>query len=719
MLEILAAGAVALLVGFTLAANAWTTGRGLLRATAMQLSDTGELSLPVHPEAKLRTPILPVSGIDGKWWVIHSAASTLESPRVRSTELDNAPQGREVHWSSGPMWFLAVGRGILTAWTGMSATDAAAWLAMWSGPVAFAILLAAFGWLASRSLGLLPALSGVLAMATAAPVFEFFRVGNFDHHGLVGWLAAACVLCFGVALRAEPRGRGGEAFSRLWFALSAAFGGAGLWVSAATQIPVLAALAGTAFAALMLLRRSGGASPMQPEDWVLWGRVGAAVSLGFYLLEYFPVHMGWRLEVNHPLYSLAWLGGAHLLASLTALVFPRKGRPGSLLTLTNAGWLALLVAPVAVILIGRDQVFLVSNSFLLDLHNRFIGEFQNVGEATSGPMQWLILVQIFALPVACCIFGLCLVVPARRDLRSILPALVASGPAFFVLLMGVRQVRWLGIALMLWSVVVVFLIASGGRWVRRPQSLSGWALAVLAVALSVIVFLTTPALTMLSLLRTGSVATIPRALAPNIVARDVIQRLLRSDPSRLPVVLSGPTTSTDIAYYGGVKTIGTLYWENAGGLLAAANILSAPTADSALKQLTERGITHILLFSWDDFSKDYTDLLRAAGRPEADPSAIFVARLQDGSEMPQWIRPLAYPLPPGLGLEGEAVSLYEIRPTQGRKEALVAQALYHLDMKKPRSAIPLLEKVIAEFPGDAVPPVLLREARAQAAAGSP
>jgi hypothetical protein len=109
--------------------------------------------------------------------------------------------------------------------------------------------------------------------------------------------------------------------------------------------------------------------------WRLWGRVGAALSLCFYLLEYAPGHVGMRLEVNHPLHALAWLCGGEVIAD----VIERWHHPAeknwrglARLALAVAGVLAVPVA----IRIGGPMVFAMSDPFMSGLHER-IGEFQS------------------------------------------------------------------------------------------------------------------------------------------------------------------------------------------------------------------------------------------------------------------------------------------------------------------------------------------------------
>jgi hypothetical protein len=293
----------------------------------------------------------------------------------------------------------------------------------------------------------------------------------------------------------------------------------------------------------------------------------------------------------------------------------------------------------------------------------------------------------------------------RRSIppQWISPVVVTLIPALLMLALGMRQIRWLGIALFLWSLLLALLAALVIR--EKLWKLPGkWMLGTLALlALAAVSFF--PFMTFNKLLKGAATSKeVPKALLPDVVARDVVQRILRANPARMPVLLSGPTTSTDLAYYGGVRVIGSLYWENMPGLKTAAEIFSAPSEEIARKKLLDRGVTHILLFSWDEFTKDYVKLLKLdAGHGADKPGEMFITRLLAEKEMPQWIRPLYYPIPPAFDLKDESVSLFEIVPDQTRLDSLIAQAVYRIDAGQYPRALDLLQTALAEYPdSDAV-----------------
>jgi hypothetical protein len=77
-----------------------------------------------------RSAVLQPFCLDSQWYVMHTAQLLRDGAmRVRSTRLDNAPFGRDVHWSSGVPWLAAA---------------TATWFGVWnSGPAAEHVTTAA------------------------------------------------------------------------------------------------------------------------------------------------------------------------------------------------------------------------------------------------------------------------------------------------------------------------------------------------------------------------------------------------------------------------------------------------------------------------------------------------------------------------------------------------------------------------------------------------
>src|SRR6185436_6182554 len=102
-------------------------------------------------------------------------------------------------------------------------------------------------------------------------------------------------------------------------------------------------------------------------------------------------------------------------------------------------------------------------------------------------------------------------------------------------------------------------------------------------------------------------------------------------------------------YFGGFRSLGTLYWENEKGIAATAAILGATAAnghtaaDSAHRLIRQYGITHLVFFSWNTFATEYARLARGSRLPRdpaADADALssaFAVQLLRDNRIPPWL----------------------------------------------------------------------------------
>ena len=732
--------------------------------TAMRTSDTPPGTLRISPEAHERMVILAPTAFDTRWWVLHAESFLRgDSWRVRSTTLDNAPEGREVHWSSSLIWLLAaMARGLAWA-TGRPAEDCVAPATFWAGPLLLVACLGFLGILAGRRYG--AGLAGIflLIFGTAPLIFQGFRAGETDHHGLVCAFATASVLCLvaggGGWVRRDGKkqdvrqlqkergrparmvGRGQDvrapvchwpdhASARRWFILSGAMGGAALWISAASFIPILVGCAVGAMAVAFLLRDSAEDAISAPALWRTWAIAGCCSSLFFYLLEYFPHHMGWRLEVIHPLYALAWLGAGDLLARMlnkleaaSSRLPVKKKRPEAASTLALIASLIAIAAPLLLILLRPQDCYWVADRFVWLLHKEYIQEFQSFPRYLGENQGIIPILQMTGWPLFVLLSGGWL---AWRGVLSrpwqallalaIAPALVMQALAFW-------QIRWGIMATGLWTVCVLILLAGffegktkgQGRGQGRPvpesqnktdgtsipPSILPWrvvpAVPWFPVFAAVWILASSLAFPLVSLMALSAVETLkvqlPKAAIPTLLLRDVSHRLVQSSPEHLPVVLSGPTSSTDLTYYGGIQTLGTLYWENRDGLHEAARIFDAQTETAAKTLLLQAGVSHVVISSWDDFGRGYSGLLRNAEGRSAEESIGFLERILRGTEEPpDWLRPLSYPIPQEFAIKDQWVKIFQVIPDQKRAEALLHRAMYWQDSGDLTKARALLEE---------------------------
>ncbi len=563
-----------------------------------------------------------------------------------------------------------------------------------------------------------------------------------------------------------------------WFIASGIAGGVGLWVSTASEAPVLAEVGLGALLATGLFARGVSArswAKPDPSLWRVWGWSGAATSIFFYLLEYFPSHLGMRLEVNHPLYAFAWAGGGEIIYRVC------RWWGGGQLAESPRDWAwlaggacAVALVPVIIYLFA-DQVFWIASwtdnsRFLFIFHEDYIAEFKDMrryvdamyaGGSARYSISVLNPLVLLAVPMLAwlwgrlrqVLFGLllagllafdlflyyfhsyilnqtafpadyyfwpCFAVPLAivvgwlglwepwpefpRPCRALLALPLPGG--LLTVFLSLREMRWMEIGYAFWLAAVVGVILAlrlhaGYRWTAARTTALGVFLAS--------VILPGPVLTFLDWQRWHGTVPMSDVEVMEVVTRDVSQQLRARLGNTTGVVVSGPTTTTWMTYWGGFKGLGTLYWENLAGLKADMAIYSATTPEQAHDLVRKYGVTHIVIYSWDPFYKEYARLAQNMHRPISDleyqaeeplrgwlgtwlPMAVqhpdevaaeipkiqnaFVYSLIEGGKVPTWLRPVYYQMPPDPGLRGQYVRIFEVVPEQTPKElaARLAQA---------------------------------------------
>jgi tetratricopeptide (TPR) repeat protein len=199
--------------------------------------------------------------------------------------------------------------------------------------------------------------------------------------------------------------------------------------------------------------------------------------------------------------------------------------------------------------------------------------------------------------------------------------------------------------------------------------------------------------------RTCLNAPLSEDVGGNLLIRDIAHRLIQSSPAKIPTVLTGPNTSTELTFHSGIKTLGTLYWENMPGLKRAAEIFAATGEEKTKKRLTEAGVTHIVIPSWSNFGEAYAGLLASAqGMEKADPS--YLDGVLKSEDFPTWLRPFAYPIPTSSGIDAQSVRIIAFIPEQNAFESWFYRGVYHFESGQPEKARPAFEKALALRPGD-------------------
>ncbi|MSR35285.1 MAG: hypothetical protein EXR95_01405 [Gemmatimonadetes bacterium] len=697
-------------------------------------------------------------------WLLQAERSLADGAiRIRVVDYDNAPVGREVHWAGFERWW-ALGLTGLYQLThpGLTGPQALERVAPWANTALLVVFLVALAPLVAARFGALPAALLAFGCVAVFPFFDNLRLGNFDHHGaaILSCLVAVLLLVAGGAgwvrsAEVEPARSSAERralwswlptsrSARRWFIASGFAAGGGLWISAATMTPVLIGMGlGALLGVGVSARGSSGnfQARLEPGLFRAWGRAGAAASFGLYLIEYFPGHLGMRLEVNHPLYSLAFLGGGDLIARAVPLLAGPTQSRGQPPARSALGWiaadLATILALPAVVLVTRAATFRLSDPVLWTFHNRYINEFLGLATRmqTMAPSQvvgHLSLVVLVALPIAALLWpnalaggwrigwrALLLVVvggagayayivflglargshvagvvgaaaavtlwfllPLSRRPPALAPPfqaalLLVSLPALVMLLLSLAQERWLGIAAALWLGAVV-VMAAVLRITDHPLNRTGVGRA-LAAALALLVLGVAPGFALREPYSPPNVA---------LITRDASLWLRRRLGADAAVILAGPSATTDMIWFGGFRGIGTLYWENLEGLRASAEICGAPDPASARSLLVRHGVTHVAAYAWDGGLEQLQRSIEAA------PSDVAWPRLSgrpiqemcshEPRDVPVWLVPLPYVPPRVGGYAHPVVRLYEVVDDLPPEVALVRLARYYQALRDPR-----------------------------------
>ncbi|MBL9200561.1 MAG: tetratricopeptide repeat protein [Opitutaceae bacterium] len=688
---------VALVACWAVAAAALLHQAGILRD---YLDMTSGLGLRGQPTAV--TPfkqIYPVFAADALVWVRHSAALVEGNElRLRKTSIDNAPAGREVHWNSAWAWAIAGAGWVHHLFTGNPLLNSIERATVWLNPITLLALTVIFSAWVSKRGGLSLGVFVAIAMSCGDRFYEGFFPGYVDHHGLL------TVTAFGTMMGAVFMGAGwwqaraeGETgmlpasaeSARSAACFSAISGACGLWVSAASAIPPVG-LVGFAGAVVILIQgrhaqRNG--ARFDGMTWRIWGRVGGAASLFFYLLEYFPNHLSMRLEPNHPLHALAWLGAGELIAQWGERWTGTPGeRWGNLVRLV---WPALAVAAVPVaVLMGGQKFFVVLDPFMSRLHNDYIQEFLPIWRTIRG-LEGMLLFQVAGLGCVPLIAGIATLTYLRRDASIVLWfATIAAG---LFILMAVAQSRWL---LNSSGVQVCLMMVTVSVWTVRSRVWVRW-LAVVIVA-SALYLQAGISRTLISGDQVKTRQVSPKD-AGGALSRDIAAVLRSSQPTGEMTVLASPNASTTIGYYGRFKTLGTLYWENSEGLKAAARLHAAKSEEEAAALIRQYGVTHIALVFEENFIEQYHQLLYPKD-PKEELKKTFGYRLLQDKVVPQWLQMIPYKVPDDLAQLKPFVMLFKVNFNQTMPEALYHIFENQLVSGEVAAAERTLDRILRDWP---------------------
>ena len=587
---------------------------------------------------------------DSYAWLSY-ARDLRESPhsRVRWTHMDNAPHGRPVHWAQLPIWSLCAISAVLETAGIPSPT---------SLELAGRILLPLLGFLSFSALWIYlrrrvpPLVAALVALSLAVALFWDFHPLRPDHHGfqLVAVAAFVLPLLFSSFGLAPPSRR-----NRLPFIVSGVLGGIALWLGATVFFFTLAAAA-LAAALAILPKRAPAPPPLTPDSslfaphyWRLWGLSGAVTSLFFWLLEYAPGHFSMRLEANHPLYALSFLGIGECLFLL--MRFRRQNRPVPPSFLLHAA-LALSAAAAlpALVLFGPVSWYIPRSTLMLRLHAR------HIDECTS--------LFTYAAVHSHSVFGFLLpaVVPALAAIpflrRPFSRRLLFALPFHLVFLaLFLWQNRWERFAVLA-SMLPLLAVASDppAPHPGAPSSLPRFRRLLFSVPRFLPVILL---LALLSWSLWNKTALLPAywyGKSTDPTWRAALQcgalatqfRPALADPAvtptpnaSSPVVLAPAEYAPYLYYCARIPSVASLFWENLPGNAAAAEAFAdtSPGAENAAAIVASRRISHLFMLEgpvdallFDDLRTGVYDQSHAAATLAAILSGAY-----PGAILPPWL----------------------------------------------------------------------------------
>jgi hypothetical protein len=609
--------------------------------------------------------------------------------RVRHVDYENAPYGHDVGSASPYRWWLGTLAWLDHAVSGQPAGPALERAALYADPLLHLLLLVGGTILAAWQFGAFPAALLALGIAVVFPFCATFLPGAPNDHGLVQTCLFWSVLPLLSGIRAiNSTATNREGRAQRWFSVAGVAGGLGLWIGPAAEVPVLAGIALGGLIAAWAARGAPG-SPFPATKnlpWLTWAVSGATTSLAGYLIEYFPDQLGsWQLRTVHPLFGLAWLGGGVLLARTAAWI--QGTRPAR-----NFREIGVWVFAIAAFGALPVTMWLTHALGFLetDLSSFQLTRLSDGSSATSLG-AWVVQEQNILI-IWATIFPALLVLPAawlilrpRAGTSSRVSVAVALGPVLVAIGFACWQLSWwnqvdVGLLVLL---VAVTTTAEGAPGHRLRRWVWTGCLAPVALLGAIQICPQTQGVTKSALDMTE---------IWSLVERDLARWLASHAGSANTVVLAPHNQSVTLYYYGGLRGLATLSRENPDGLGVAVRILSASTPEEAKELVDERGVTHIVIPSWDSYLAVYARM--GMGKIEG----TFYEQLMHW-RLPPWLKPVAYQLPTVSGLEGQSVAILEVVEDQNDVAASSRLAEYFVEMGQLDRAA-AADQTLRRFPAD-------------------
>lgn len=596
--------------------------------------------------------------------------------RVRHVDYDNAPGGREVLSTSPYLWWLAAVAATQSLSSGLAIGAAVERAAVYADPLLHILAIIGAAVFVSRRFGGQAAVAVSMGMALLVPFAGAFFPGQPRVDGLTAIAAFWSI----ILLLAAGVGRHSSA-GRGFFAAGVA-GGILLWLDAGSGMPVIGGIALGGVAASWMARSAAPESKPAPLPWRAWALGGASACLVAYSVEFLPGHsVGLRVDVVNPLHGFAWLGIAEFLVRFDrwvargeSLRFRRDLLPLALAAVTIA-------LPLILAIKNRSEWFGPDPSLL---------RLTTISETAfaSGLLEWVAregittLAVATLLPLALAAVLLVRMVRAKGDpMQRAVAALAVGAILATVLLASIHLRRW---------VVLDGALLAGLAFCAAPLSAPAssrfgqtvWATACAALFIPGVLVLTPR----------GPTESVNESELASLIERDLAHWLAKRVGEGRTAVIASPRLAASLAFEGGFSALGSPYRENRAGFDLSLRIAGTGSQDEAFALMTNRGITHVVLASWDTSLEEFAKL------GDRDGSSL-VALLHKWLP-PRWLRPVPYPVPQVPGATPPNVLVFELVELQDNSVALSVLAEYFVETGRAGLAGSVAEALGRLFPED-------------------
>jgi hypothetical protein len=289
------------------------------------------------------------------------------------------------------------------------------------------------------------------------------------------------------------------------------------------------------------------------------------------------------------------------------------------------------------------------------------------------------------LPLGVLVPGLWILIRQRGSLAARCGIALVVGPLVVALAFAGRQLSWWsGVDAMLLLVAIVV----AAEW---PTVFPGMLFRWVGI-FSVAVVVSFAAAQMAPRFGDSTANGFNEGEVFGLVERDLRRWLSKHAGLGRAVVLAPSNLSSTLAYYGGIRGLGAMSWENQDGIGAAVRIASASTPEEAKELIDRRGITHIVIPSWDGHLDVYAQM--GMGQLEG----TFMSRLHYW-KLPPWLKPVAYQLPTIAGFEKQSLLILEVVEDQDDAVALSRVAEYFVESGQVDLATSV-SQALRRFPAD-------------------